>query len=178
MNISKKGKVKNMEKKNNKTVIAVVIVATIIILGLLGAILYMYTHKPETKSVPQGNMVLDTRSTTDEAKRENPLASRSVFFAGIEDAAITKTGQIALDNLPENEDFLLKYEITDTETGELVFETNLIPAGERVLWTPGETMEPGTYKLSFLEKPFYKDEDGNFTPLTSGNNVVTIKIVE
>ncbi len=168
-----------MEKKNNKTVIIIVIVATLVILGLLGGFYYLYTHKPEAEPTPQGNMVLDTRSTTDQAKKNSPLASRSVYFAGIEDAALAKDSQIALDNLPENEDFLLKYEITDTATGELVFETDLIPSGERVLWTPGETLAPGTYKLSFLEKPFYKDEKtGEYTPLTSGNNVVTIVIVD
>lgn len=112
------------------------------------------------------------------AKKENPLANRNVFFAGYTDATISKTSSIILENLPDNKDFLMKYEITNLETGEVVYETNLITSGQCVLWVPGETLEEGTYKLQFLAKPYFQEENGNFLPLTAGSNTVQYIITE
>ena len=111
-------------------------------------------------------------------KQENPLADRQVFFAGYVDATISKTDTVALENLPENEDFLMKYTITNVEDGSLIFETGLIPSGQCVVWTPGETLEAGTYELQFLANPYYEQVDGNFLPLTAGSNNVIYTITE
>ena len=109
---------------------------------------------------------------------QNPLAGRNVFFAGYADAMLSKTSTVALENLPENEDFLLKYIITDIQNNRIVFETNLIPSGKCVVWTPGESLEVGTYELQFLAIPYYHDENDNFQQLTSGCNEVCYRITE
>lgn len=111
-------------------------------------------------------------------KKENPLADRNVFFAGYVDATLSKTSTVALENLPDNEEFLMKYTITDTETNEVVFETGLITSGQCVVWIPGETLEAGTYDLQFLANPYFQEEDGTFTPLTAGSNTVQYTITD
>lgn len=111
-------------------------------------------------------------------KKENPLADRNVFFAGYVDATLSKTSTVALENLPDNEEFLMKYTITDLGTNEVVFETDLITSGQCVVWVPGETMEAGTYDLQFLANPYFQEEDGTFTPLTAGSNTVQYIITE
>lgn len=110
--------------------------------------------------------------------QKNPLSERNVFFAGYSDATLSKMSTVALENLPENEDFLMKYIITDIGTGDVVYETNLIPSGQCVVWVPGETMEVGTYHLQFLAIPYYYDGNGNFQQLTSGSNALQYTIVE
>ena len=133
----------------------------------------------ETESSP-GGMVVDTRAAQDGGgeSAENPLAGRSVYFSGIEDTAISRETVVRLDNREENLDFLLRYEIYNAGTGELVFETNLIPSGQHIDWVPGETLEPGEYTLDFLQIPYYPDPSGEYVSLTQGSNQVTLAILD
>ena len=85
---------------------------------------------------------------------------------------------VQLDNREENIDFLLRYEIYDTGTGELVFETDLIPSGQHIDWVPGETLEPGEYTLNFLQIPYYPDPSGEYVALTQGSNQVNLAILD
>ena len=110
--------------------------------------------------------------------QKNPLSGRNVFFAGYADATLTKTTTVALENLPDNEDFLMKYTVINTEDGTVVFETNLIQSGQCVAWMPGETLEPGVYNLQILQSPYFLVDGENFIPLTAGTTDVCFEITE
>ena len=125
-----------------------------------------------------GSLMVDTRSEKGKGaggSLADLLADRQVYFAGIENATISQDTVIYLENMEENDDILMQYEITDKETDEVLETTGLIPAGEQVAWTPGEKLKAGTYTLIFHEKPFYP-YDGDYAALTQGNNEVVFTI--
>jgi len=135
---------------------------------------------PDIYKVQGGSvLLLDDRAVDREGAaggKENDLKDRNVYFAGFMDAVLSESSTVRLENLPQNGDFLLQYIISDKDSGEGVFETDLIPSGQCVVWTPGETLEAGTYHLEFLMVPYYVDGDGNCTALTSGSNEVCYRI--
>lgn len=135
---------------------------------------------PDIYKVQDGGvLLLDDRAVAREEAaggKEDVLKDRNVYFAGFMDAVLSRSSTVRLENLPQNGDFLLQYIISDKDSGEGVFETDLIPSGQCVLWTPGETLEPGTYHLEFLMVPYYVDGDGNCSALTSGSNEVCYQI--
>ena len=112
-------------------------------------------EKPEEES--SGTVFVIDDRVQDKAEvveaQKNPLSGRNVFFAGYADATLTKTTTVALENLPDNEDFLMKYTVINTEDGTVVFETNLIQSGQCVAWMPGEILEPSIYNLQILQSP-------------------------
>lgn len=124
-------------------------------------------------------LLLDDRAVGREeaaAVKGDALKDRNVYFAGFMDAVLSENSTVRLENLPQNGDFLLQYIISDQDSGEAVFETELIPSGQCVVWMPGETLGAGTYHLEFLMVPYYVDADGNCSPLTSGSNEVCYQI--
>ena len=123
------------------------------------------------------NLMMDTRHVLQEEKPKEELSARNVYFAGIEDSVFYGEGRIALDNLEENEDFLMRYEVYDEESGKLIFETGLIPSGERVYFEPYSVLKPGVYQLRFTAVP-YMEQNGGYLALTSGSNEVTIELKE
>lgn len=135
---------------------------------------------PDIYKVQDGSvLLLDDRAVDREEAaggKEDALKDRNVYFAGFMDAVLSESSTVRLENLPQNGDFLLQYIISDKDSGEGVFETDLIPSGQCVLWTPGETLEAGTYHLEFLMVPYYVDGDGNCSALTSGSNEVCYQI--
>ena len=135
---------------------------------------------PDIYKVQDGSvLLLDDRAVDREeaaSGKEDALKDRNVYFAGFMDAVLSESSTVRLENLPQNGDFLLQYIISDKDSGEGVFETDLIPSGQCVLWTPGETLEAGTYHLEFLMVPYYVDGDGNCSALTSGSNEVCYQI--
>ena len=135
---------------------------------------------PDIYKVQDGGvLLLDDRAVDREEAaggKEDALKDRNVYFAGFMDAVLSESSTVRLENLPQNGDFLLQYLISDKDSGEGVFETDLIPSGQCVLWTPGETLEAGTYHLEFLMVPYYVDGDGNCSALTSGSNEVCYQI--
>ena len=131
-----------------------------------------------SESAGVGSLMVDTRSEKGGEKRgslADILADRQVYFAGIENATISRDTVIYLENMEENGDILMQYKISDKATGEVLESTGLIPSGEQVAWSPGEKLKEGTYTLIFHEKPFYPYE-GDYVALTQGNNEVTITI--
>ena len=180
------------DDSNKKTKIAVgaAIVAAIAILFGIGFVIRTSGNGSGNENEPQavvttpnsGSIMLIDDRLVDKNEavqaQNNPLADRNVYFAGYVDATLSKTSTVALENLPENEEFYLKYTVTNIDTNEVVFETNLIPSGQCVMWTPGETLEVGTYNLQLLASPYYEKEDGSFLPLTAGSNVVQYTITE
>lgn len=135
---------------------------------------------PDIYKVQDGSvLLLDDRAVNREEAaggKEDALRDRNVYFAGFMDAVLSENSTVRLENLPQNGDFLLQYIISDKDSGEGVFETDLIPSGQCVVWTPGETLEAGTYHLEFLMVPYYVDGDGNYSALTSGSNEVCYQI--
>ena len=172
---------KNTEKQQGKKekgikdkIMAIIIL--LLILALLGGAYYVYTLKNAAIPESKGNFRVDTRETSEEI--ENPmadLASRNVYFAGIEDAVFAGSGQIALENLPENEDFFMRYQVVNDDTGETVFETDLITSGNRIYFDPYSELKPGIYHLSFVETP-YALINGEYIELTGASNPVTITL--
>ncbi len=69
----------------------------------------------------------------------------------------------------------MKYIVKDADTDKTIFETDLIPSGERVYFDPSEVLAPGEYNIAFIEQPYMPGADG-FIPLTVGRNVVKITV--
>lgn len=135
---------------------------------------------PDIYKVQDGSVLLLDDRAVDRKEaaggKEDALKDRNVYFAGFMDAVLSESSTVRLENLPQNGDFLLQYIISDKDSGEGIFETDLIPSGQCVVWTPGETLEAGTYHLEFLMIPYYVDGDGNCSALTSGSNEVCYQI--
>ena len=173
-----------MGKKENRKrqwkIIAARLTAVVII-AVIAACYLGRAERMEAETVSsRGGMTVDARATDGPGKEAppNPLADRSIYFSGIEDTVIGPETVVQLDNREENIDFLLRYEIYDTGTGELVFETDLIPSGQHIDWVPGETLEPGEYTLNFLQIPYYPDPSGEYVALTQGSNQVNLAILD
>lgn len=173
------GEKNNLTQGGSMDTKAKIIEITIILVTLIGGamlIFWLYITKDQRISEPK-NMRVDTRSTTEEVIEEGvDLSERNIFFAGIEDASIRIGSVIALENLKENEDFLMKYTLYNEED-DLIYETDLIPAGQHVNWEPSVNLKPGEHKISFVEQPYLENE-GEYIPLTSGRNIVNITILE
>lgn len=129
----------------------------------------------ESGFIDADDLVISTETVNSNEVNKDPLEDRKVFFYGYDDKTITKTTTIALCNPKENLDFYMMYEILD-EKGNVVFETDLIPSGQSLIWVPGETLSVGEHKLSFLYVPYYQNSDGTWRKLTSGNCEVTYTI--
>ena len=157
---------------------SVVLIIVILGLGLMLIYSLLLLKKCQNRIDAKG-MRLDTNATeeTYETYEEDELAQRNIFFSGIEDAKVSRGEVIALENLKENEDFLMKYIILDAKTNNLLFETDLIPSGNRVYWDPFKNLKTGVHEIAFVEEPYY-EKDGEYMPLTSGKNIVTIEIID
>ena len=151
------------------------IIAIIGVVTFIMALFIVYQVRLPKKTA--ANMQVDTRATDEEISADRgELSDRSIFFAGIEDAVIRKGSLIALKNLEQNGDFVMKYKIFDAISDDLLFETDLIPAGEHVNWDPSVNFDEGKHTVAFVEEPYW-EKDGDYIPLTSGRNVVNIEIL-
>lgn len=167
-----------LDDKTNTIYVAIsVMIATAAFMFMGFMVIYAVFIRQPQQVVAQDaqHMLVDTRaSETEDAV--NPLANRTVSFVGLDDATLAHDGAILLENLPENQDFLMKFRIVDIDTGKEVYSTDLIPSGKHVAWTPSENLEAGVHRLSFMQTPFYQDPSGEYIPLTAGNNEVTITL--
>lgn len=158
-----------------KEKIIAIIVVTISLLAVTCFVGFVYMQRGA--NTQSANMSIDTRATDEEiANKGIDLSERNIFFAGIEDSVIRKGDLVSLENLKENEDFLMKYTLLDEEEC-LMFETDLIPSGQRVYWDPSVNLKVGDHKVTFIEQP-YMESEGEYIPLTSGRNIVSITILE
>lgn len=172
----------DMEKKENRLnrgKAALVVVAVLAAVSVIAA-LCIALGMEKNGGTHAGSMVVDTRASGTQVHEpeESPLTGRNVYFSGFGDAVIASGGVVQLDNREENLDFMLRYEIYDAGTGELVFETDLIPSGQHVDWMPGEALKPGEYTLNFLQIPYYPDPSGEYIGLTQGSNQITLAILD
>ena len=159
------------------------ILVTVILLGLSGTVGYMFfvrTPKPDLIDNGYNNLTIDT-AAAEEHETVTPVSARNVYFAGIDNSTCNGDTIVYLENLPENEDFLMKYEIyTLTEDGQrkdMVYETDLIPSGKHVNWKPAQDLGVGIHQVAFVEQPFMQSGE-DYIPLTAGENQVVLTIVE
>lgn len=153
---------------NTKVIIAVVATGLVFILAF---VFIYFKFLKQNAPAEKGQLMIATN-----AEDSNPLANRSVSFVGMDDCTIKTGDSIKLENLPENQDFYLKFQITDTETGKDVYSTDLIPSGQSVMWVPSENLDKGVHHLAFLQLPYWKNPSGEYIPLTAGNNEVALTI--
>lgn len=168
-------------KQKKRKILLVVIAGIAVVLIAFWFFVGQKKREADLDNLAQaGSLRIDARATTSQDKEEksSPLFERKVYFSGMEDATIYPESVIQLDNRKENLDFWLKYEIYHTETGEKIFETDLIPSGQSVEWVPGETLAPGKYVLTFLQMPYYLTAQGEYIGLTQGSNQVTLAILD
>lgn len=165
------GKGEDMDKKTQHVEAALIATAAIVFVIFTVALCFGIA----LKKGKQGNFKVDTRATDEEMKTEEDLSQRSIFFAGIEDTTVTKGQKIALENLEGNRDFLMRYIVKDADTDKTIFETDLIPSGERVYFDPSSVLSPGEYDIAFIEQP-YMPQGEDYIPLTVGRNVVKITV--
>ena len=105
------------------------------------------------------------------------LSNRMVYYAGLEDCTVNSSSVVYLENLPENEDIYMSYEIS--KDGEVIHKTGLIPAGEFSKWTPSEVLSPGVYSLAIKNIPYYDTGDGNYETLAyQPVNVISMTVIE
>lgn len=169
-----------MKKRNILSIIlCILVVLLIIVVAVVGffVVKKMKTEGAKTTGVISAGLIID-ENATDKAKENqqaDPLSERMVYFAGIEDCTINQQSIVYLENLPENEDFLMKYQIFEGE--KLIYETDLIPSGMHIEWKAAEDLSVGEHKLDLKEVPYYQ-ADGNYIELTSGVNAVVITVTE
>ena len=120
---------------------------------------------------------IDGNLTSEIAPEESPLEGRHVYYAGLEDCVVNSTSVVYLENLKENDDIYMAYEIYDNDV--LIHETGLIPAGEYSKWTPAEDLEPGEHTLSIKNIPYYGLGGDDYEPLAyQPINMINMTILE
>ena len=190
-------------KKTNKVLIVIIIILVLLFLLSLatcGSVMVSKGIKQEVnlhvttpvnggsveeESIPVGNigtgfineedLVISTETVDTKEANKDPLKDRKVLFCGYEDSTITNKTTILLKNLEENLDFYMRYNILDS-SGKVVFKTDLIPAGQSLVWVPGESLDFGTHALTFNMQPYYQNSDGTWRKLTSASCDVTYTI--
>lgn len=161
--------------KSDRTVLIASLTITVFLLGGLFIFAHiLHQKKIEKDYISAQQLLIDTRDET--GQKKNPLEGRQVSFVGLDDTTVQEGGKITLENLAANEDFLMVYTITDLDTGKELVKTEMIPSGKKISWDPSITLKKGVHHLSFLQTPFYMNENGTYVPLTAGNNEVTVTI--
>lgn len=137
------------------------------------------TPQVSTATAPTNGLTIstDVMNIDDEVNQNiNPLAGKNIFFSGLSDSVLNKRTIVYLENVADNsDDIFMKYDIYNGD--ELIYSTDLIPAGKAVEWIAGETLATGEYDLVFNETPYWQNEYGEFVQLTSGANTVHFTMV-
>lgn len=184
---NKEAEVETKRERRKRTLVGTIILALIVIIIIL--LLRSCGEKNEAPSTSQAVTIDTSAEDQKDIVVDNPLADRSVFFSGIVDSTISKTGSIQLLNDERNEDFYMTFTVIDTkntkseEDDEVVYESDLVPSGQAIYWVPGEYLEEGEYHLNFKETPYYftvgtpETNPNDYITLSVGNNTVTITII-
>ncbi len=121
-----------------------------------------------SSEIPMDDKLTDTKT---------PLEDRQVYFAGYDDFTVGKGNIIYLENMPENEDILMAYEIYVDD--KLIHKTGMIPSGKYSEWMPADEMEAGEYDISIKNIPYYSyNGEDYFTLSFQPSNTVHMTIVE
>ena len=171
---TKSNTVTGSSKKDNKGLIVLIALLILVVAGM--AVYILKSRNDKSESAYSGNVSIATDATGDQPDIMKELSGRYVVFAGIDDATFRKGDIMRLENMAEHEGMYMKYVITNAKTGELIKETELIPAGLHVDWVVSDNLETGEYPLNFKEIPYYPTGDGDYMELTTGNNLATFTI--
>lgn len=155
---------KNDHKGNTAREIIILILIVIIILLL-------FWRCGADKKIG-GNLIVDSNITTQKIEEE----VRQIYFIGLDNMELSKNDFIYLTNPEENLDFYFMFNVYDAATGKSYFESDLVPPGKSVKWTPGETMSEGTYNVVVGQTPYHKGDSKEFEQLAKGGNQVVITI--
>ncbi len=142
-------------------------------LTVMTGILFAVASRTEAKSMKKPSNFRIESHATEKTELSEALKGRQVYFSGIEDMTISKTSIIHLENLPENEDIMMVYEIKEGD--KVLKTTEMIPAGMDIEWVSGKVLDAGKHELSFIQHPFYMYQ-GKYIPLTVTRNEVSIEI--
>ena len=186
-----KRRARKLEEAQNEKVktpawaVTLIIAVVIVIAALVGLLVFKAVNPSlfekqaekiglEIKTV---EMSADGNLTSQKEAVTNPLDGRQVYYAGLEDCVVNSDSVVYLENLKENDDIFMAYEISTN--GEKIYETGLIPSGNYSKWTPSEVLTPGTYELSIKNIPYYDLGDGNYEQLAyQPVNVINMTVVE
>lgn len=170
------------EKKKNKILILILIIVLLLICACY-IIYYQYKDRQRMKASMNNPTVVIDNSIADIPLDDkltdstNPLADRQVYFAGYDDFTVGPDNCIYLENLPENEDIFIAYEIYIGD--ELIHKTGLIPSGQYSEWIPADTMKPGEYDISIKNVPYYSYNGEDYSTLSfQPSNTVHMTIVD
>lgn len=160
---------------------------TAVIVVLVLVVVALFLRKPEPAQVEapaaQGSLTLDTsQSESDGSLVDKKEAVTPTFIAtGYYDLALHQNEKMYLVNDAENEkeDYtvVIQYTISDTETGEEIFETGLIEPGNSVPFEASAYLSVGEHRVSILEQP-YLMEDGEWVPKFSAAQEITITVTD
>lgn len=127
-----------------------------------------------------GSVKIDTRAGSIKSAStdyQDLLKDREVLFTGIPSSVINKSTKVQLDNNEVNDDIYLQYTVKDKDTGEVLFETDLIPSGQFVEWVPGDSnLHEGDNNILFVETP-YIQIDEKWVTLTVGKNEAVFTLI-
>lgn len=170
----------NEQNNNNKrTLISIAIILIIIILLLLRSCDSQTSEKTAENDHINENMVIDQnaidKDKLKENKKEETDNSVTVFgFSQIKMSENCRKVEINYYNPEQNADkYYLKVSIELKETGEILYESDLIPPGQAIKYAEfSKELSSGTYDATIHVQP-YKMND--FT--TTNNADLDIKII-
>ena len=129
----------------------------------------------EKKEATKGPISVDPNAMAKKEGEAEPIVYLS--YAGFPDE-ITITAEdpsLFLSNPSGNhKDYPFTYLIL-SDDGEVIYETDLIPAGKGVEWNVAKDLAPGKYEIVIVEQPYQVTEDEQI-PVTSTRQEVTITV--
>ncbi len=167
--MSSKEMVKEKEKKDWLVIFAVILGVVAITFTVL-AIVYVKLkangvigkEAPDKIEVSAYNAdaISFDDNLTEVKVNDNPLADRQVYYAGFDDFTVKEGNIVYLENLKENGDIFMSYEIYVDD--KLVHKTGLIPSGQYSEWIPADEITPGEYDISIKNIPYYSYNGTDF----------------
>ena len=146
------------EKKKRDRIRRILLIIIAILILLLGFL--VFAPKPAEDG---GNVTLTTGE--DIENEDNPLEDLYVTYAGITDATISEDTVVQLENLEENGDIVMMFEIY--ENGKLIHSTDYVESGKYLSWNAGKELSVGDHNLQLVQIPKIMVND-EYVPLTSG----------
>lgn len=148
------------DKRKERTIIAILLLLLLLLVtGGLGYIRHLKDRQP----VVPGTVTIQN---SDENKdKNNPLKGLYVTYSGITDNVIVEQSTVELENLKENGDIVMKFEVYEKD--KLIYETDYIKSNTHVNWEAGKDLSKGEHTLRIVQIPQIKVDD-KWVPLTSG----------
>ena len=117
-------------------------------------------------------MSIDTNAKQDVSVTEIP--EQIVAYQGYEDMVIDANKSVSLYNDEANEGIFMKYSVLSD--GVVIYETELIPSGQYVLWVPADYLDAGEHDVTFVQSP-YKNVNGLYEEMTTASNSFKLTLI-